>query len=33
MTKIAVVTGNPKPQSRTHTVADVIAAELGTALK
>jgi FMN reductase len=33
MTKIAVVTGNPKPQSRTHTVAktvaDVLAAELG----
>jgi FMN reductase len=33
MTKIAVVTGNPKPQSRTHTVArtvaDVLAAGLG----
>ena len=33
MTAIAVVTGNPKPQSRTHAVAkavaDVLAAELG----
>ncbi|HEY7264551.1 MAG TPA: NAD(P)H-dependent oxidoreductase [Trebonia sp.] len=33
MTKIAVVTGNPKPQSRTHSVAravaDAIAAGLG----
>ena len=33
MTTIAVVTGNPKPQSRTHAgaraVADVLAAELG----
>jgi FMN reductase len=35
MTTIAVVTGNPKPQSRTHSVAlavaDAIAAELGGA--
>jgi len=33
MTRIAVVTGNPKPKSRTHSVAravaDVLAAELG----
>ncbi|MGZ4434009.1 MAG: hypothetical protein ACXVW7_10325 [Trebonia sp.] len=33
MTTIAVVTGNPKPQSRTHAVAravaDVLAAGLG----
>jgi FMN reductase len=35
MTKIAVVTGNPKPASRTHTVAlavaDALASELGEA--
>ena len=35
MTSIAVVTGNPKPQSRTHSVAlavaDAVAAEFGNA--
>jgi FMN reductase len=35
LTKIAVVTGNPKPKSRTHSVAlavaDALAAEFGTA--
>ena len=36
MTSIAVVTGNPKPQSRTHSVAlavaDAVAAGLGDAV-
>jgi FMN reductase len=32
MTKIAVVTGNPKPASRTHTVAQAVADSLATAL-
>jgi FMN reductase len=32
MTKIAVVTGNPKPASRTHSVALAVAGELGKEL-
>ena len=32
MTTIAVVTGNPKPQSRTHTVAKTVAGVLAAAI-